>query len=127
MISREFNDDLRKFFYSLIIVCTLIFFYKMTRYPNKSYGLIMIIILVGALFSVAVLGMATLFKPENKPLDNWYAMLVTYVDSWIFCLAIYHYSILKAFKAKFREFPSKTFIFIANLFSLTASVVTNIK
>jgi len=110
IISLETNEYVRKFLYSFITVCFLFFFYKISRHPDKSYGLLMILILIGSLFGSAILKLLSLYTDENPLLLNFLRIFNNFANSWIICLAIYHYSILKSLKGKFKEFPFKSFL-----------------
>ena len=127
MISQKINDDIRIWLYSFDILYLLFFFYKMARYPNKGYGILMILILNGTLFLTAVLKIISLFYPNNTSLKDFFRVLSKFAMLWIIGLAVYHYTILKAFKEKFRKFPFKKFIICTTLLCVVLALLTDLK
>ena len=121
------NHYLRKLTYSLVVLCIPFLFYKMAKHPDKGYGLLMILILLGTFFAGAMLKVFTLFGQGTDILPEIIIACNKFDVLWMVCLAIYHYSILKAFKGKFRIFPYKTFIFFGIFFCIVTSFLTNAK
>lgn len=120
------NDYTRITLFSLSVLCMLFFFYKMTRHPEKSYGLLMIFILLATLFLSACFRLIALLLSDNTVYVSVFIVLSKFASSWIICLALYHYSILRSFKGKFKEFPFKMFIVCASLFALIFAIVTSL-
>lgn len=120
------NDYTRIALFSLSVLCMLFFFYKMTRHPEKSYGLLMIFILLATLFLSACFRLIALLISDNNIYVSVFIVLSKFASTWIICLALYHYSILRSFKGKFKEFPFKMFIACASLFTLIFAIVTSL-
>jgi len=120
------NDYARIILFSLSVLCMLFFFYKMTRHPEKSYGLLMIFILLATLFLSACFRLIALLVSDDDAYLAIFMVLSKFASTWIICLALYHYSILKSFRGKFKEFPFKTFIACASLFALLFAIITSL-
>ena len=127
MISMQTNNDLRKVTYSLVALCILFLFYKMSKHSDKGYGLLMILILLGSFFAGAVFKIFALFGLNTHILPAIPIACNKFSALWIICLVIYHYSILKSFKGKFRVFPYKTFIIYAVLLCIVLAFGTNVQ
>jgi len=111
--------------FAISILCMLFFFYKVIYHPNKSYGLLMILILVVIHFICSILVLIMLANPEDKVLELVNITLGKFAAYWIICLAFCHYSILKSFREKYKRPHFKTFMLLAGLASLTISCITN--
>jgi len=127
MISMEINQYLRKLAYSLVVLCIPFLFYKITKHPDKGYGIVMILILIGSFFGGAVLKLLTLFGIGTQILPEIIIAFNKFNVLWGICLALYHYSLLRAFKGKFRIYPYKTFIFSAVFLCIVITFATNAK
>jgi len=121
----ELNDDVRKVLYSCIVLSILFFYYKLARHPQKSYGLLMILILITSIFLGAAFRLSRLFGYNSRLLHSFMLVLGKFDVLWLTCLALYHYSILRTFKGKFRKFPFKAFILYAVLLCLAISLITS--
>jgi len=119
------NNYLRISLFSLSLLCMLFFFYKMARHQDKSYGLLMVFILIATLFISAGLRLSTLLGYGSALFLDIFKILNKFSSVWIISLALYHYSILKSFKGKFKEFPFKAFILWASLVALTIALGTS--
>jgi len=130
MSMEEFSETLQKILYSVIILCIFFFFYKILRRPEKNFGLLMILILLVALFSDAVVQLVqlvTVFGKNNSVLDSLGYVLNNFASLWIISLAIYHYSLLNFFMGRFREYPFKTFMFRAGFCSVSIAILTELE
>jgi len=127
MISMEINTYLRKLTYSLVVLCIPFLFYKIFKHPDKGYGIVMILILLGSFFGGAVLKMFTLFGLGTQILPEVVMSCNKFNVFWGICLALYHYSLLRAFKGKFRIYPYKTFIFSAVFLCIVMTFASNAK
>jgi len=113
--------------FSISALYMLFFFYKAARYPNKSYGLLMVLILILPIFAAAVLELIGLLYKRDGLRQQIYDILNNFASLWIICLAVSHFYILKSFKGKYKEPPFKTFI-IGAIFSCIALLgITNLK
>lgn len=121
----EFNNYVRKVLYSCIVLSILFFYYKLAKHPQKSYGLLMIVILITSIFLGAGFRLFRLFGSQSPLLYNAMLVLGKFDVLWLTCLAVYHYSILRTFKGKFRKFPFKAFILYAVLICLAISLITS--
>lgn len=122
---KEINHVLKQLIYLFFVFSMLFLFRKMARHQHKSSGLLMILILAGPIFIVAIIKLFLLFGINNQLLQYTIFLLSKFTSFWSICLAIYHYSILKAFNEKFWRFPFKRFILIASFLCLTFSLLTN--
>jgi len=127
MILLEINDLIRTSLFSIVILYCLFLFYKIARHPDKGYFLFMIFILLVNVFFSAVLELITLFYGYNRFRDRIFDILTKFIMIWICSLSVYQYSLLKAFKGKFREYPFKTFIVYAWIISIGIALLTNLK
>jgi len=115
-------------FFSLSFLCTLFFFYKALRHHNKSYGLLMVLILVLPLFGCSVVELiVSILEPELEIFDTTNDILTKFACLWIICLAIFHYFIVKSFKTRYSDLPYKKFIACGSLVSLAIAYFTNIE
>jgi len=105
----------------------LFLFYKATKLPNKNYGLLMVLILFVPLFVCSVLQIVILRFQFDDRFDWIYYILVRFASIWIVCLAIFHYFILKSFKAKYRKHPFKIYISLAAIASLIFAGIMNLE
>ena len=119
--------DARVVLFSISALYILFFFYKAAFHSNKSYGLLMIVILVLPIFAAAILELIGLLHERDSLRQEIFHILNKFGSLWIICLAISHYYILKAFKAKYKRPPFKTFIFFATLTCLAIVGITNLK
>ena len=121
------NDTIRKWLYPIAIIGLLFFFSKMARHPEKSEGLLMILVLTGSLFICLVIGLITFFYRDQDFLDNIYDTLFKFLNLWILFLAGCHYYALKSFKKKFKEISFKSPMLFAVILSLIIASISNIK
>jgi len=116
--------------YSLIVPGMLFLFYKAAKHPNKSYGLLLILILFVSFFACSVLQLIILclkLDDSDGPLNRIYLTLVRFANLWIICQAVIHYYILISLKGKYKRHPFKAYIFLAVLVSLILAGVTNLQ
>ena len=118
----DINQYVRITLFSLSVLSLLFFFSKMARYPERTYGLLMVLILMAPLFIASGLKLASLFMDDASFFFYTVRILNFFVSIWIVCLAFYHYSLLKSFKKKFKRFPFKRYIVAASLFGIGLSV-----
>jgi len=64
---------------------------------------------------------------NDKTYDSIFSMLARFANVWIVFLTIFHYYILKSFKAKYKKHPFKLYIFFAVVLSLVIACVTNLQ
>ena len=115
-------------FFSLSLLCTLVFFYKAIRHHHKSYGLLMVSILVATLFACSVIELlVNLEHPDNEIFDILNDTLTKFAYLWIICLALCHYFIIRSFKGRYENINYKIFIICGSIISLAIACITNIK
>lgn len=127
MMLIEINELIRTCLLSVVILYCLFLFYKMARHPDKGYFLFMIFVLLVNVFLSAVLELFTLFYGYNRYRDKTFDISTKFIMLWICSLSVYQYSLLKAFKGKFREYPFKTFIAYAWIVSTAIALLTNLR
>ena len=127
MFSLGTNDSIRKWLFPLTIISLLFFFSKMARHPEKSDGLLMILILTGAIFLTFMISLITLFYPNHDFLENVKDTLGKFLDLWILFLAGCHYFALKRFKKKFKEISFRSSIIYVAISSLAIASISNVK
>jgi len=113
--------------YSFSALCMLLFFYKAARHSNKSYGLLMILILIMPLFIASITELIALFYGRYSIHQRIIETLNKFASLWLISLALSHYHILKAFKMKYQRPHYKTFISIAILSSLAITGITSLQ
>ena len=119
-------DNTRKVTFPVSVLCLLFFFYKMARYSNKNYLILMIFVLVFPIFLSALMQSIISFWSDSIPvLMDFLTLSDKFAGLWIICLAVYHYTMLKSFKGKPKRYPYKRFIILALSSSLAITFLTN--
>ncbi len=118
----DINQYERITLFSLSVISMLFFFSKMAQYPEKTYGLLMVFILMAPLFVASGLKLVSLLINDASFFFFTVRILNFFVSIWIVCLAFYHYSLLKSFKKKFKRFPFKRYILGTILLGIGLSI-----
>jgi len=87
----------------------------------------MILILLIPFFACSIFQLVIPYITQDDRYDWISYILSRFANIWIVFLAIFHYFILKSFKAKYKEHPFTLYIFFAVVLSATIAGVTNLQ
>jgi len=131
ILLQSVNSVAFPFLFGISALFMLIFFYKAIQHPHKSYGLLMIVILILSVFMSGFLELITSLTESKSQyqdqLNTIYDTLDKFAVLWVIFLAIFHYIILRSFKGKYKRHPLAVYIICASLLCLFIAILTNSK
>ena len=125
----EIHRTIKKTLYSTFVLFCIVFFFKIARYPQKNHYLLMVLILALPLFFRAIVKLLGYFDviQINPAVTDFARACGNFGSCWMVCLTVYHYTMLKLFKEKFRKYPYKAFTIGCGLLCLGITFIANFK